>query len=658
MRYLYIIILIINTSLFSNAQTYKAFVKAGDNALAQNEVYDAYNHFKMAMKIDSSDAKLWEKLAKAAYGYNMFEVADYYYSKIEEEGKDADLFDFENGWLATKMALGDYEAAEQVAQKYNLQESKKAIDIAKKIKKNPIKIDIQHLDKSINTKYSDFAAQKVKDDLFYSSYRFKSKNQQNQNDYTSKLIIAKNLDKGLPLKQRFNVRDKSTANAFWVNENEVYYTICELKNGQQQCQIYHRIQKNNKWQTAKKLNTKINKEGFTNTHPTIAFDSLDNKQYLYFVSDRSGKMTIWRSELLQSGKWKMPSEMQFLDDKTATKNVTPFFDNKTQILYFSSDRNGGLGKLDIYKVERKKSGWSTIQNAGYPLNGSYNDVYFRLNEDSKTGYFSSNRKGSLSLTKSSCCFDIYAFELGDKTPKEPIEPKNPPIVTTETPEKPITSNPPTVSNPPTTSTEIPTEPEKPEQPLTPLEELSQFLPLALYFHNDEPNPRTWKTTTTVDYGTSYRRYYARKSEYVREFTSPLSESEKVIFTNDINDFFDYKIKAGYENLEGFSNILLKHLQAGETIEIVLKGFASPRAKSDYNLNLSQRRVACVRNHFTNYQSGIFKAYLNNGQLKISNSPFGETKAATSVSDKIDDRRNSVYSVGAAKERRVEILEVR
>ena len=57
-------------------------------------------------------------------------------------------------------------------------------------------------------------------------------------------------------------------------------------------------------------------------------------------------------------------------------------------------------------------------------------------------------------------------------------------------------------------------------------------------------------------------------------------------------------------------------------------------------------------------NGMFKKYLNNGQLKISNSPFGETKAATSVSDQIDDRRNSVYSVGAAKERRVEILEVR
>jgi hypothetical protein len=69
-------------SLSANAQTHKAFVKAGDNALAQDQHYDAYNHFRMAMKIDSIDVQLWGKLAKAAYGFNLFETADYYYQKI------------------------------------------------------------------------------------------------------------------------------------------------------------------------------------------------------------------------------------------------------------------------------------------------------------------------------------------------------------------------------------------------------------------------------------------------------------------------------------------------------------------------------------------------------------------------------------------------
>jgi outer membrane protein OmpA-like peptidoglycan-associated protein len=631
-------------SLAANAQTYKAFIKAGDNALAQNEAYDAYHHFKTAMQIDSTDAQLWAKLAKAAYGFNLFETADYYYKKIEKENKTGEIYGFGDNWLQTKIALGDYETAQNIASKYNISEADKPLNEAIKLKKNPIKIDIQHLDENINTPYSEFAAQKVGDDLYYSSYRFKNTNEQNQKDYISKLIISENEGKGLPIKDRFNKKDKSTANAFWQDENTVFYTVCDFINGKQRCEIYTRKKENNKWQTAEKLDNKINKEGFTATHPNIAFDSLDNKTYLYFVSDQSGKMTVWRSELLQSSKWKTPSKMQFLDDKTATQNLTPFFDNNSQTLYFSSDRDGGLGNLDIYKIQRKKGGWSKVENAGFPLNGSYNEVYFRLNNDSKTGYFSSNRKGSLSLTKGSCCYDIYAFELGDKTPEKPKQPETPPVATTEIPSKPI----------PNTEYQIPNT----EQPQTPLEELSKFLPLALYFHNDEPNPRTWKTTTSVDYGTSYENYYARKREYIQEFTKPLSEVEKTLYANEINTFFEQEIKSGYNNLNAFSVVLLKHLQAGETLEIILKGYASPRAKSDYNLNLSQRRVACVRNHFETYQNGIFEQYLNSGQLKITNSPFGETKAATSVSDQIDDARNSVYSVGAAGERRVEILEVR
>jgi len=633
-------------SLSANAQTYKAFVKAGDNALAQNEAYDAYHHFKIAMQIDSTDAQLWAKLAKAAYGFNLFETADYYYQKIEKENKTGEIFDFGNHWLQTKIALGEYEAAKNIASKYNISRVDKALDEAIKLKQNPIKIDIQNLGESINTPYSDFAAQKVGEAFYYSSYRFKSTNEQNQKEYISKLVLSKNNRRGLPIKDRFNVKDKSTANAFWQDENTVYYTVCDMINGKQQCKIYARKKENNKWQNAEKLDKKINKPNFTATHPNIGFDSLDNKTYLYFVSNQSGKMTIWRSELLENGNFKTPTKQQFLDDKTATQNVTPFFDNRTQTLYFSSDREGGLGNLDIYKIKRKKGGWSNIENAGFPLNGSYNDVYFRLNNDSKTGYFSSNRKGSLSLTKGSCCYDIYGFELGEKTPIEPINPENPPVATTEIPENP--------------KSEIPKVPntETPKKPQTPLEELSKFLPLALYFHNDEPNPKTWKTTTAIDYGTSYRSYYDRKNEYVQEFTKPLSETEKVIYADDLNYFFEGKVKNGYDNLDAFSIVLLKYLQAGETLEIVLKGFASPRAKSDYNLNLSKRRVTCVGNHFTTFQNGIFQEFFNNGQLKITNSPFGETKAATSVSDEIEDRRNSVYSVDAAEERRVEILEVR
>ena len=631
----YIPILFFLLPICVSGQTYKAFVKAGENALAKGEMYDAFSHFDMAMQIDSSDVQLWARYGKAAYGFNMFDVADYYYHKIEQAEKASAVFGFAEDWLPIKMAIGDYDAALAIAQRYNLQQYINPIKTAMQLKSDSIKVDIQPLSNFINTRYSDFAAQKVGEDLYYSSYRFKVKNKQQQ-QYTSKLMVAEGFEQTLPLRHRFNARDKSTANAFFVNENEVYYTICELVNGKQQCQIYHRKKENDKWQKAEKLNANINKSGCTNTHPAVAFDSTEQKVYLYFVSDRSGKLTIWRSEQRRD-EWQKPSELLFLQDETETQIITPFFDNSTQTLYFSSDRIGGLGHLDIYKVQRTNEGWADIENVGYPLNSSYNEVYFRLNTHQKTGYFSSNRKGGMTLTKGACCFDIYAFELLDSTPQQPV-----PLVTE------VSLDVPTISK-----VEIPTE----EVPITPLEELSQFLPLALYFHNDEPNPRTWKKTTTANYSSTFREYYARKSEYLQAF-SDISQRDENEDMTAINTFFEAEVKAGYDSLVAFSEVLLKHLQAGETVEIVLKGFASPRAKSDYNLNLSQRRVVCIENHFHSYRNGIFTPYFNNKQLNLSYLPFGETQSAGTVSDNISDKRNSIYSVEAARERRVEIVEVK
>lgn len=661
-----IILLIITLS--ANAQTYKAFVKAGDEAMAISEVYDAYSHYKMAMKIDSADVKLWGKMAEAAHGFNLFEEADYYYNKIAEAGKYNEVYGFGENWLATKMAIGDYEKAQIVIDKYNVPKAQKALDAAMKLKNKPIEIEIKQLDDKINTPYSDFAAQQVGEAFYYSSLRFKAENPQKEKVYVAKLVERNESGKGLPMKQRFNSKGKSTANAFWLNEKEVYYTICDLINGKQQCEIFYRKKEGTRWGNAQKLPEKVNQKGFTTTHPNVGFDSIEQKKYLFFVSDKSGKMTIWKSEILEETRFGKAKLVRDLDTKTATENLTPFFDNTNQILYFSSDRSAGLGNLDVYKTKRirDKNGisgkWGKVENVGFPLNSSYNEVYFRLNEDGKTGYFSSNRKGSLSLLKKgACCYDIYEFELKEQPKEIPTEPINPPIASVEIPENPTKGK---VPNEPNSST-TPDEPVKnvvnippPKPTITPQEELSKFLPLALYFHNDEPNPRTWKTTTNVPYQTSFKLYYQRKEEYIKEFTTPLEAAEKGLYENEINTFFEMKVAGGFSELLTFSDLLLKYLQAGESFEIVLKGYASPRAKSDYNLNLSKRRVACIRNHFATYKYGAFYTYLNNGQLKVVNSPFGETTAATSVSDKIDDKRNSVYSVSAALERRVEILEIR
>ncbi|MCB0587607.1 MAG: hypothetical protein KDD06_20105, partial [Phaeodactylibacter sp.] len=231
-----------------------------------------------------------------------------------------------------------------------------------------------------------------------------------------------------------------------------------------------------------------------------------------------------------------------------------------------------------------------------------------------------------------CCNDIYRFE--------PI-PEEPPTGDT----LPLAGLPPVQPELPATEPDIPTR-------------LEDFLPLALYFDNDEPDRRTRRTTTRKTYGETYEAYSRRRNDYMEAFAGPLEGDRKEEAAYAVDEFFDEEAQKGHDFLMRFSEILLHRLQAGEEVEIFLKGYTSPRAKSDYNLALSKRRISSVRNHFQNYKDGVFQPYLESGQLKITERPFGEAEAAGTVSDSLDDLRNSIYHPDAARERRVEIQEIK
>ncbi|MBP6828402.1 MAG: hypothetical protein KA165_17685, partial [Saprospiraceae bacterium] len=105
-------------------------------------------------------------------------------------------------------------------------------------------------------------------------------------------------------------------------------------------------------------------------------------------------------------------------------------------------------------------------------------------------------------------------------------------------------------------------------------------------------------------------------------------------------------------------LLLSRLQKGEKVEVLIKGFTSPRAQSDYNLNLGRRRISSVRNQFEVFSEGALQLFLRSGQLKITETSFGETTVRSGISDALSDERNSIYHPDAARERRVEIVEIR
>ncbi len=184
--------------------------------------------------------------------------------------------------------------------------------------------------------------------------------------------------------------------------------------------------------------------------------------------------------------------------------------------------------------------------------------------------------------------------------------------------------------------------------------LPDLLPLTLYFDNDLPNPRSSSSTTNAKYGELISDFMSRKEEYKNKYSANLSAVQKQEVLDIYEGFFEGDVRGGYDKFRMFLIALKQELDAGNKVELFIKGYASPRAESKYNLKLSQRRVYSVKNEILLSDEDIMR-YYKSGKLVINDISFGKEQAPADVSGAIRDEKNSIYNVKAAKERRIEIL---
>lgn len=188
-------------------------------------------------------------------------------------------------------------------------------------------------------------------------------------------------------------------------------------------------------------------------------------------------------------------------------------------------------------------------------------------------------------------------------------------------------------------------------------ELDTYLPLALYFDNDEPDKNSRSTTTDKVYSDLYNNYVVRKSVFKDEYGSANTDESFNSTDGEIDAFFDGEVVSGYSKLQTMLGVLVKELDLGQRVKISIRGYASPRFEPKYNLVLGQRRVASVKNEMLNFAGGVLRKYINSGQLQVIDVSFGEELAPDRVDDSISNKKLSIYSPEASKERRVEIISV-
>lgn len=187
------------------------------------------------------------------------------------------------------------------------------------------------------------------------------------------------------------------------------------------------------WTEPKSMGNKINTKY---REPSISITHDGNT--VYFSSDRPGGfggLDIYKSTKNEKGEWGEPINLGPTIN-TPYDEDAPFIHNETT-LYFSSQGHSSMGGYDIFVSELKDGKWTTPLNMGFPINTADDDIYFVVSADNKRGYFSSGRAGGLGDK------DLYVTYLPERKLEYVKVDKN-----TQIPDKQVAINIPTPQTPP------------------------------------------------------------------------------------------------------------------------------------------------------------------------------------------------------------------
>ncbi len=226
-----------------------------------------------------------------------------------------------------------------------------------------------------------------------------------ENLYTSQLING-NWSAPKSISDKINTTANEGTCSISADGRTLVFTSCDGKNSMGSCDLYISKKVGEEWSTPENLGSSIN-TSFWEAQPSLSNDG----RILYFSSDRQGgygRKDLWMSELKENNIW---TKAINLGDVINTSNdeISPFIHANGHTLFFASDGQLGMGGLDLFMTESKSGVYSKPENLGFPVNTHEDQVALFISADGTKGYYSSDVKPDIKLFQ----FDIPK-KLSDK----------------------------------------------------------------------------------------------------------------------------------------------------------------------------------------------------------------------------------------------------
>lgn len=398
MKKIYTIFLLLAVSstmaIAQNSKTQKA-----DKYYDRLQYTDAAEAYSKLLEKGEKDPYVYERLGNSYYYINDTKNAEINYKKVVD-GKNVNsetVYNYAQS-LKSNGKVNDYNT---YMKKFATMKPSDSRAIA--FMKNPNylpKIADESMQKysatnaeALNSDFSDFGGRIYGGNLYFTSVKDKARN--TYSIFEAPIVggVAKDAEllKG-DVKTKFN---ESTP-AITPDGKRMYFDRNDYLKGKfkrddkgiTQISIYYAENVDGKWKDIKSV--PFNSSEFSNSHPALSPDG----NTLYFTSDRPGgigQADIYRVSISADGSFGTPENLGS-NINTEGREGFPFVDSNGT-LYFSSDGHLGMGGLDVFAAEAKGSGFEQPKNMGPGVNSSFDDFAYYFNPSTGEGYVSSNREG-------------------------------------------------------------------------------------------------------------------------------------------------------------------------------------------------------------------------------------------------------------------------
>ncbi len=271
------------------------------------------------------------------------------------------------------------------------------VENARSAMANPKNVKVKNLGNNVNIEYPEYSPVISLDGtaLYYTSRRpwenGDSEPYMNKdfNTYTEDIFMSEQDGSGgwsKPKRMEFCGPEINEATVAVSADERKVFAYQDITGGGD---LFSSVFADNKFQTLDPLEYKgLNSEDWE-THCSISPDGRN----IYFVSNRLGGFggrDIYKIAQLPDGTWTDPVNLGPTVN-TAYDEESPFMtiDNKT--MYYSSNGPKSIGGFDIFMTVKDEQDWTEPINLGYPINRTGDDLYYTTTVDGYKGYLSSWR---------------------------------------------------------------------------------------------------------------------------------------------------------------------------------------------------------------------------------------------------------------------------